>query len=192
MSKAQLRRHYLRWRKALASDVYRSASGRAQQRLGASEPFLRANCIGLYSSIANEVGTRDLFELARTAGKRTCYPLVKDRHMDFCFVDDLSELQRGSFGIEEPDSGPAVDGCCIDLIVLPGVAFDRRGRRLGYGQGYYDRYIASLQTRPVTVGLCFEGQLHDGLPHENHDCFVDWIATESEIIPCQWNAAGSV
>ena len=93
-----------------------------------------------------------------------------------------AELQSGAYGIQVP--GHAAEPVSPDLLLVPMLAFDRRGHRLGYGGGFYDRTIAQLRTLKeiVTVGLAFSGQVRDDLPAEAHDMRLDWIVTESAAL----------
>lgn len=165
-------------------DVY-ALSGRAQKRFMESEYYASAQSVSLYSSFQNEVLTDEIFQRAVEAGKRVAYPrVIKDdrRHLAFFMVRDLNDLAAGSYDIPEPGrEGTAVEPADFDLVVVPGVAFDMNGGRLGYGKGYYDRALRGLHC-PI-VALAYEFQiLKDDIPVEPHDVNVTAIVTEKRVL----------
>ncbi len=184
MEKKTVRKRFLTWRKQLDPVLCFRFSHQAQQQLIASAPFARAGTLALYSPIHNEVATEQIFTAARKLNQRVYYPKVVGDELEFIEVHKLDKLVSGAFGVAEPGVGERATITDLDLIVVPGVAFDLRGYRLGYGRGFYDRQLAGKPAGSVTVGLCFEGQLCDGLPIEAHDQTVDFIATERRFIPC--------
>jgi len=150
--------------------------------------FVEASCLGTYSPIRNEVNTQEIFHSAKSLGKRVGFPvtLTSIRKLLFFEVQDLKELSLGAFGINEPPflekSLISLDD--IDLLVLPGIAFDERGYRVGYGGGYYDRLIGESNFNAVKVAIAFDIQIVENLPKEPHDKKVDCIITESRMIKC--------
>jgi len=185
MKKAALRQQMLVRRRGLDSQIYESLSLQAQQSLLCTECFRSARRLALYSPIDNEVGTEIIFAAATRAGKQVFYPKVSGSELQFFVVDALEELAPGRFNVMEPTSLCGVAPEDLDLIVLPGVAFDLDGRRLGYGKGFYDRFLALTTPECVTIGLGFDLQLQEALPEEMHDRKVCFLATESRFIPCR-------
>lgn len=154
-------------------------SERIQTRLEETELFRRASCVALYNAIAGEVQTSCLLEkwcdekhllLPRVVGSDLCFS-------PYCGADTL---RRGAFGIMEPDIDTSVAMTDIDLIVVPGIAFDRRLNRLGRGGGYYDRLLSMAEV--PAVGLCFDFQLFEAIPTEPFDKKMDMIVTEKEVV----------
>lgn len=184
MEKKTARKQFLAWRNQLDPVSYSRFSYQAQQQLIASAPFARARTLALYSPVHNEVATEQVFAAARKLNQRVYYPKVAGDELQFVEVCNLDELVTGAFGVAEPGAGEKTTVAELDLIIVPGVAFDLRGYRLGYGRGFYDRQLVRKPVETVTVGLCFEGQLCDCLPHETHDQEVAYIATETRFIPC--------
>jgi 5-formyltetrahydrofolate cyclo-ligase len=127
------------------------------------------------------VATSGLFSAAVQAGKRVLYPRTVGTILEFVAVESLEALEESRFGICEPLSGEAVPLAAIDLLVLPGVAFDDKGIRLGYGLGCYDRTLAAVD-RPPLVGLAYDFQVVTSLPREEHDIPVDFVVTERKIL----------
>ncbi|MCD6580613.1 MAG: 5-formyltetrahydrofolate cyclo-ligase [Desulfuromusa sp.] len=184
MGKKIIRKQFLDCRKQLDLSTYSRLSEQAQRQLIGSEGFIRAKTLALYSPINNEVATKQIFIAARELGKQVFYPRVAGEDLEFIKVYAVNELQPGAFGVAEPGTGEKIPFVELDLIVVPGVAFDLRGHRLGYGRGFYDRQLTGRSAGAVAVGLCFETQLCDRLPTEAHDQALDCIATETRFIPC--------
>jgi len=191
MPKHVIRQELLTRRKQLGFAEHQHWSLQAQQRLIDSDCFKAARTLALYSAINSEVQTALLFAAACTDGKRVCYPRIRSGALEFVAVAAEQNLQPGCFGVAEPQNGDPLPVAEIDLLVVPGVAFDRTGHRLGYGKGFYDRELGRVSASAVSVGLCFEFQLCDRLPHEPHDQPVHFLATEVEFIPCHPVGAGS-
>ncbi|MDT8421833.1 MAG: 5-formyltetrahydrofolate cyclo-ligase [Desulfuromonadales bacterium] len=178
MQKQAFRNELLTRRMQVSTATRDQLSLIAQRMLVESEPFADASCIALYCPTRGEVATDLLFNVALRQRKKVCYPRVNGERMAFIEVDDLGCLSSGSFGLLEPEGGREVPVAELDLMVLPGVAFDRYGYRLGYGKGFYDRELHSAGFSGVLVGLCFGFQLLDRLPVERHDVPVDCLVTE--------------
>lgn len=137
--------------------------------------------IGLYAAVRSEVETEGLFHRLRARRCQLFYPRCRlsGRLLDFVPVADPGELQPGAFEIPEP-AGEPVDLDRLDLVVVPGLAFDRRGARLGYGQGYYDRTLAAFGGG--RVGLAFGAQILEKLPVDIHDQPMDAVITEDGVL----------
>lgn len=155
-------------------------AGAACASLLLAEPALRAaRRVALYAALPDELPTRPLFEALRALGTECLFPrTLPGRRLEFAAVARWAELRPGRFGIAEPppEAAPVRPGPG-DWVVVPGVAFDRCGWRLGRGAGYYDRIFARLE-EPRRVGLCYALQLVAQVPHDSHDRPVDAIVTE--------------
>ncbi|KAL4447953.1 hypothetical protein ABPG75_005172 [Micractinium tetrahymenae] len=180
-------------------------------RVLASRAFREAPHAVIYVHCAKlrEVDTSEVLRQAMEGRKRLYVPRVqdKDANMHFLHLDSLDALEAvPPFGIREPrptyeDGSERQDVLLVDepleLVVMPGLAFDRAGRRLGRGGGYYDKFIAAARTRaeqrgwppPLLVALAFRAQLVEAVPVEPHDALVDAIVTADEIIACSPGAA---
>jgi 5-formyltetrahydrofolate cyclo-ligase len=170
-------------RRALAETEVRSAGLLAQQALIATREFAEARVIGLYAHVHNEVETSELMRAALAAAKIVLFPAVCSGGLEFRRIDDPGLLRRGSFGILEPDAACQVHSPGeADLIVIPGVAFDATGRRIGYGKGYYDRALHQLEGKGRLVGFCYDFQIVGKIPGEPHDVRMDMIITERRVI----------
>ncbi len=148
------------------------------------ELFLSADTIFAYYSVKSEVDTLKFIDFALSQGKKVALPRCSDDegNMDFYFIENTDKsLSDGSFFLKEPD----VTVCSKatygekDLCIVPAIAFDMHGFRLGYGKGYYDRFLSSFQGK--TVGLCYDECFCDELPRDKYDVEVDMIITDKKI-----------
>lgn len=144
-----------------------------------------------YAHVREEVETRSIIEYWLGHGQhKLALPYCLGRALRFVAIERWSDLQPGRFGVPEPaelfreDSTRMVAPEQCDVIIVPGVAFTRRGDRLGHGQGYYDRYLAVTRPDAMRIALAFECQLVDELPTEPHDYRVDVIVTEAAVCYC--------
>jgi 5-formyltetrahydrofolate cyclo-ligase len=170
-------------RKALAQTAMRSAGLLAQQALSATREFTEARIIGLYAPVHNEVETAEVMRAALASAKMVLFPAVCSGGLEFRRIDDPCMLRRGAFSIPEPDAAcPVHSPGVADLIVIPGVAFDLSGRRIGYGKGYYDRALHQLEGKGRLVGLCYDFQIVGEIPDQPHDVRMDMIITERRVI----------
>ena len=147
-----------------------------------SEWFLQADTVMAYAAIPPEVDLSTVLEAILAAGKTLILPRCEeDGVMTARRIDDLGQLVSGAYGIPEPTTdAPVLSAKEIALILVPGLAFDAAGRRLGRGKGYYDRFLAGFCGK--TMGIC--GQLIQEIPVEPHDITMDAIATDHGIIFC--------
>lgn len=192
MRKEEIRRQLLAERQSLDEQSYYALSSRVQDFLIHSACFEQAERLALYSPVRREVATDAIFTAALESGKQVYYPKVVGNDLEFHELADLGDLVPGTFSVPEPNGDQIIDAGLLDLIVVPGVAFDLTGQRLGYGRGYYDRFLAQAASRAVFVGLCFEFQLQNFLPAEIHDWKMMFLATETGFIPCRDISAGSL
>jgi len=180
MPKRSIRDELLARRQHLAAATCLSCSLAAQQRLVLAPEFVAAKVVALYSPVRNEVFTEDIFTAARRSGKTVTYPRVRGPLLDFVEVAERNELVPGAYGILEPRGSQVVPLAELELIVVPGVAFDLAGHRLGYGKGYYDRFLHERKGR--LAGLCFDFQLVERLPAEAHDVQMHMVVTEQRTL----------
>lgn len=183
MPKQRLRQAILAKRKDLSAMEVRATSLMVQQAFIASAEFAGAEVLALYAPIHNEVDTAEVFAKAVTALKTVLYPAVSGEGLLFRRVSAPDGLRKGAFGIPEPDASCELyDPREADLVVIPGVVFDVKGKRIGYGKGYYDKTLHSLEGRGRLVGFCYEFQLVDDITDEPHDVKMDLLITEKRVI----------
>jgi len=153
-----------------------------QQRFLRSDLFRRANSLVLYSAIHNEVATDAVARQALEDGKLLAYPRIKDDGLEFVTVQGLSDLSPGAFRILEPKGHNLMPIEMADLIVVPGVAFDLVGHRLGYGRGYYDRALSACRPDCIKIGFAYDLQVIAALPAAEHDVTLSVLMTESRML----------
>lgn len=153
------------------------AAGRAR-RLAAER---RATTVLAFASFGGEIGTDPLLQGLLDDGRTVLLPYVDEDELGTARITSLDDLAPGYRGIREPVERTA--GTEADLAFVPGVAFDARGRRLGYGGGFYDRFLSAANA-PPPVGFCFDVQVVDDLPEEPHDRRVEAVVTERRVIRC--------
>ncbi len=179
MSKRSIRAQYLTERKARSSESCVGSSVEIQHRFLHSELFRRAGCLALYCAIHNEVQTETIFARALEAGKTLAFPRVNAEELEFVEVQSLTGLIAGAFGVLEPQGTKLVPVEELDLVVVPGVAFDRTGHRLGYGRGFYDRALSACRKGSMKVGFAYDSQLLDELPSAKYDQRLSALMTET-------------
>ena len=134
-----------------------------------------AHTVLLYSALPDEVPTQPLLNRLSTEGKTVLLPrVVSDTDMELRRYTGSNDLEQGAFGIMEPTGKLFTDYENIDVAVVPGMAFDREGHRLGRGKGYYDRFLAQLP-HTYKIGVCFPFQLVDLVPADAHDILMDEV-----------------
>lgn len=186
--KAALRARMRQVRRELTPEFRAHASAAIAQRLLARSCYQCAATIHTYVAWQEEAGNHDLLRAMLAEGKALVTPKVKaqTKQLENFLIPNFSALAPGAFGILEPSSARGALRFAalreIDLIIVPGLAFDREGNRLGYGGGYYDRLLAEIAA--PKVALAFAAQIVESVPAEAHDERVDCIVTEEEVISC--------
>jgi len=180
--KAELRKSALAARRAVSDKPQKSAL--IAERVFALPEYRTARTVALYHSLSSEVDTEPIIARAFRDGKTVALPRVQGDTMHFFALSEGEKLQKSSFGVLEPcgDPGKLVSPRDIDLILVPGVCFDRTKNRLGFGRGYYDRYLALCKA--PAAALCFAQQLYaEGvIPTDRYDAKMQKIITENETI----------
>ncbi len=184
--KAQLRRtERNRVRLCAHGNELAEKSASAQKRFLAAFPPVPGGRVALYAAVAGEVGTDGIRSRYLAAGALLYYPRVmEDGDLSFYPYAGEDGWVRGKYGLMEPRVPPGVAGLRggFDLVVVPGMAFDAGGRRLGRGYGYYDRFLAGLSGNAVKVGLAYSMQLLPEVPVDDRDVPVDVVVTEDAVL----------
>jgi 5-formyltetrahydrofolate cyclo-ligase len=185
--KKELRQQLLSRLLSLTESEARRRSNNVGENLSNLPIYKKAKVIAVYYPLRGEV---DILEMIRKdiAGKRFCFPVMElaEKRLRFFEVNNLdADFVQGPFGVREPDTEKtkAVDIGEIDMVIVPGIAFDRQHNRLGRGVGFYDRFLETLTHSTAKIGIAFEFQLLDDLPiHLQHDRKVDLIVSEGGVI----------
>lgn len=168
MDKRQLRQFIREKKRAMTPEQIELASEKLTELFLATEEYRAAKTIYGYLPYNQEVRTIPLLRQALLDGKQVAVPKVYGDEMRFILLPDLDRVTRGYSGIPEPvDDGPVADDPTA-LVLMPGLAFDKDGRRIGYGGGFYDKFLAAEPTHP-TVALCYEFQIVPHIPAEEFD-----------------------
>lgn len=188
--KSDLRRAFRQRRQEKTNQA--EADGAIARRVLNSGAFGQARVILGYAALPEEIQTDGILRRVLAEGKALYLPRCLDGQgqMAFYRVQALDELESGSFGVREPSlSAPLYDWNTDGqaLCLVPGLCFDCKGYRLGYGKGYYDRFLAKF--RGVTMGLCYDDFLQDCLPTGDYDLPVQQIVTESRVLFAKQGAA---
>lgn len=187
MSKPALRREVLSRRDSLSKETRAAASRKIFQRICESDAYRKAGTVLGYCSFSSELQTDSFLRAILEAGKSLALPRVnREREaLDLYWVRDLEgDLEAGVWGIREPRTDLEPAGLTqIDLALVPGVVFDRRGGRLGYGGGFYDRLMGDPVERPLLVAGAFEVQIWGEVPVHQHDVLVELIFIEHGSYP---------
>lgn len=192
-AKAELRARMAAARDAIPPAERARASAAILERLLALPEWQAAGTVFVYVSFRSEVDTRGILSAALARG-RVCGPARKSRvlvprvvrargEIDACEIYSLDDLAPGGWGILEPadPAAPAADPSEVDLVILPGLAFDAAGARLGYGAGYYDRYLRRTRPDCARVAVAYQAQILPEVPAGPHDERVGAIVTEDRV-----------
>lgn len=176
--KKALRDLLLERRDNTSHDLLKIASKKIQKKLDKIFAFKNAKKIGVYYPIGSEIFTQDIIQELLSKGKEVFLPKVMGESMEFRKIIDFSSLEPGNFDIMEPKEECPVDNN-LDVILVPTVGISQIGVRLGYGYGFYDRFLAKNKT--VAISLTLEKQIIKNIPKSEHDIIMNWIVTEDKM-----------
>lgn len=180
MTKNELRKHFLSLRDNIAESQREIFNASITRALLSHDKFQDSKVIFTYVSFRSEVDTLTLIDRAFELGKRVFVPVVNtaERNMHAAEIFSKQDLKSGYKGILEPAfDTPVADVVEIDLAIIPGAVFDYKGYRIGYGGGYYDRFLPQLSSHAFFMGLAFPNQMVERVPTEKHDVPLHQILT---------------
>jgi 5-formyltetrahydrofolate cyclo-ligase len=185
--KSTIRKEFLRKRDSIPSEVRRAKNRIIEENLLSLDEFRTASVIFFFASFRTEVDTSGLIKSTLSAGKRVLLPKVDSKKHELLLfgIRDLRDLIPGCMGIPEPpvlETGANIND--VDLVIIPGAAFDLHGNRIGYGGGYYDRLLSGLQKNIPIIAPAYEEQIAELLPSEPHDISVNVIVTDLRVVRC--------
>ena len=194
--KKSLRELFLTKRESITEENKKIKESAIRKRLFSLEYFKDAKTVLFYASFRSEPDTIKAIKNTLKLNKRVALPVVdtEDKQLKLYEVHDISELSPGYMGIPEPVTARALKMSLneIDIEIIPGIGFDLKGNRLGYGAGYYDKLLShkskrlsKTKGRITTIALAFEEQIAEKIPSEPHDIRVDLIVTEKRLIRCK-------
>ena len=179
IQKAALRKHLLEKRDAISAEFRDISSNKIHQNLKQVDSFINSQNIACYFPIGSEIDTHNIMLGVLEQDKKMLLPKITENNMEFYIVPDLEKLEKGRFDIMEPKDSCKKAGN-IDCILIPTIGISKSGDRLGYGRGYYDKFLSS--TNAMKISLTYSKQIVKFVPSESHDIKIDLIITEDEII----------
>lgn len=178
-TKAELRKKYKVMRDEIQPGTAAELSRKICEQLIQSDLFRRADEILMYYPLNNEADIRYAAQIAWEEGKKVAFPVTEGDVMMFCKAESFVGFTEGPFGIMEPPRDNPADWIS-PLVLVPGLVFTKDGGRIGYGKGFYDRYLAS-HPDCITAGICYEFQLCSHVPMDEHDRYQKYIVTDKCI-----------
>ncbi len=184
-TKKEIRKRILARRGELPKEVWESATSDITRKVTEEAAFKEAQTLYCYVDYRGEVGTRKLMQEAWVRGKTVAVPKVEGKTMQFYQIDNLRELKPGAYGILEPEGVrerlKVPDAAKKEVLIMPGSAFDTDGGRIGYGGGFYDRYM-EMYPFLTAIAVAFDIQIVDHIPVEETDRKPDILITETRSI----------
>jgi 5-formyltetrahydrofolate cyclo-ligase len=191
-----IRRQILSIRDSLSRSEISRLSRLIHKNLFTLPSYLKSQRPLLFYSFRSEVETVPLIEKRLREREKVLLPktLIERRELKCYLIDSLNHLRPGAYGIMEPDERfcEEVDPSTIDVVIVPGSVFDRRGGRYGYGGGYYDRFLSMKAGQAVRIALAFSFQVLENIPLSSHDELMNFVVTEKEIIDCGKGISGGI
>lgn len=181
-----VRKNMIQMRRKLLLEEVASLSRCIIDKLYLLEPIINARCIMGFNSIGKEADLKPFMDWARKKGKTVVLPRVEDAcNISAAKLESWEDMQAGKLGIMEP-RGEAYPIDEIDVVLVPGLAFDYNGYRLGYGKGYYDRFLSRMKKRTFLCGIGYEFQVISDVHHCKWDVPVHWIVTDRSELVIDW------
>lgn len=179
VEKQEIRRRILALRESISETEWRQKTRDIAEKVTEHPAFLRAEEIYCYMDFRREVGTRGIIEKAWELNKKVAIPRIEGKRMEFYYISSFTETHPGRFGIVEPNNIKPASGR-DGLMLMPGAVFDHKLHRIGYGGGFYDRYLKT-HTALFLMALAFEFQVLAHIPHEEYDICPHILVTEEQI-----------
>lgn len=175
LNKSQIRKDTIQKRNNLSESEHLNKSSCICKKIMETSFFKEASVVYAYMDIKNEVSLKELIDYCLKNGKTIALPRVEGKVINFYQIQSFSDLEEGSFHVAEPKMA-CQEAPAADLILVPGVAFTKEGYRLGYGGGFYDRFLAENDIYSIGIGYHF--QIKQKLPLEQHDICLNQIITD--------------
>lgn len=180
--KELLREKYIVFRNNLSEDKVKEVSSRITNMFFSLEAIKEKQNFLLYHSFGNEIITYDIINVILRENKNVYLPYISNKKIEISQIYSKKELKSGAFGIMEPLDRQDINVNKMDVLVVPGLLFDRKGYRIGYGGGYYDRLLAGIDSHILTIGLAYDDFLQESLPIDKYDIPVKLIISEKQIL----------
>lgn len=186
MNKNDLRKEYKKIRSSLDEEFVCNAAKKVCSLISSLDAFKNASTVMCYSAIGSELSLTHLISHAATEGKCVLLPVTDtaSETMHASVMENTDELSIGAYNIFEPSNRTPYDESKIDVVIVPGLVFSKNGYRIGYGKGYYDKFL-SKNPHIYKIGAAFDAQLSDESFIDIHDVRLDVIVTEKGVIYCE-------
>ncbi len=181
--KEKIRRRILKLRDGLSSEEREEKSKQIKEKLFSHFEFRTDRTVLFYAAKESEVETKGMIEESLSSEKKVGLPIVEGKEIFFSRIFDYGKLLPSTLGILEPEEKYPISLDELNLVVVPGIAFDEKGNRIGFGKGFYDRFLKKVPDA-FKIGLAFEIQIVKTIPKISTDIPVDKIVTEKRIIEC--------
>ncbi len=177
LTKAQIRSKIIFRFNTQKEDTRDRKSKRILEKLFRQKVFKKAKIVMFYIAFDGEVNTEEMIREAKKLGKIVTVPVCRRNRITLmpCILDDNARLEKGPYGVPEPAAQRPIPLKDVDLIVVPGIAFDKKGNRLGRGKGCYDRFLKKLPRQITSIGLAFSFQILPSIPARTHDVKVSRV-----------------
>ena len=185
MNKCELRRINKEKRRNLFVEEIKEKSEKASEIFLKSDIYKNAKTIMLYYPLGNETDTSYIAKRALNDKKTVVYPItdMKTNELTAVIADDNTSFSKGGYSVFEPNSDKVIDKNAIDVIIVPGIAFDKKGYRVGFGKGCYDRFLSDVNA--LKIGFCYSFQIADKILFDEHDICMDYLISEDGLINCE-------
>lgn len=183
--KSEIRKELKLIRRAMEKTEVCEKSTKACRMFLESDLYKNANVLMLYMPLGNETDTTDIINKAFADGKKVVFPVTDEASGEItpCYANAQTEFEKGAFSVNEPTVLDVAEFDEIDVVIVPGIAFDKSGARIGFGKGCYDGFL--VKTKAIKTGFCYDFQLCEKIPTEEHDIKMDCIITENKTIICK-------
>lgn len=178
--KDEIRNNIYYKRRLLSKNMKKTLDEKIFHKVIQSDAYIKSETIFIYVSFDGEVDTHEIIKYALRHGKKICVPkiLSKEEGMSAVIISSFEELKLSKYKILEPENfNKKVDETVIDLVLMPGVAFDEHGGRIGYGGAFYDRFLRKTRENTLKIALAYDFQILDQVPMEEHDAKIHGIIT---------------
>lgn len=188
IAKNEIRKRNKKLRAALDKWEAAEKSRLASEYFLKSEIYKKAGQIMLYMPLGNEIDTADMIKAAFKDGKKVVLPVTDGETglITPCYITENTQFRQGAFSVSEPQNCESADMERTDVIIVPGIAYDKKGGRVGFGKGCYDRLLTASDA--VKVGYCYDFQICEEIDTEEHDIKMDYLLSESGMVKCRGNA----
>lgn len=185
MNKEELREINKEKRRELLKEEINEKSTKASEIFLESNIYKNANTIMLYYPLGNEMDTSYIFKCALKDGKTVAFPItdVKTNDLTAITVDSNTHFSKGGYKVFEPNSNSVIDKSLIDVVIVPGIAFDKNGNRIGFGKGCYDRFLKGINA--IKIGFGYEFQMTNEILADEFDVRMDYLICENGLVDCE-------